>query len=111
MKENKKPIPKLSELIEDNNTIINSKPNTNTNSLRLLKLKFYFDNPSRNQVNKLVTFEVKSPEDAIRVITKFDLEGAKIKAAFLNPNDKNLSKKMGIRFEFKSHPLYKYFKK
>ena len=87
-----------------------TKPTTSSeNKKRLLKLKFYFDNPSRNQKNKLGTFEVESPEHAIRVLAKFESEGATIRASFLNPNDQNLSKKMGIRFNYKSNLLYKYF--
>lgn len=104
----KQPTLKLSKLKKEG--LIGNTPVESTNKKRLLQMKFYFDNTERNQTNMLATFEVKSPEHAIRVLTKFESEGAKIRACFLNPNDETLSKKMGIRFEFKSHPLYKYFK-
>lgn len=83
--------------------------NQPTISNRLYKLKFYFDNLERNQINELATFEVKSDDEACRVLAKFVLEGAKIRAAFLVPNEKKLSKTAGFRFYFENQPTYKHF--
>ncbi|MGE4289419.1 MAG: hypothetical protein AB7E36_12060 [Salinivirgaceae bacterium] len=75
-------------------------------------LKFYADQPNLGINNKLFVFRVKDEKAAIKIIARFEAEDmdTKIRAAFLTPSIESFSNKMSIRFDYKEHPLYLFFK-
>ena len=105
-----KPTLKISELQKQG--LLNENPNQFEPIInkRLLRLKFYFDNPNLSQSNKLASFEVASFEKAINLLVQFELKGCSIRAAFLTPSNQKLSKISGFRFEYKTHILYQQLK-
>lgn len=57
------------------------------------KVKFYADT-TKGQVNKLFTFPVYDYAHAIDIVVKFKREGAKIRAAFFQSEDKSINVKI-----------------
>ncbi len=77
-------------------------------SKRIHRLKFYADQPSLGTKNRLFQFIVEDEFKAIRLMVRFYKKDhlTNIRAAWLSPNDDDLSKKISVPFEFKNHPLF-----